>query len=374
MTNRRFSELVGFAPRQPEAELSQCHMDLAASVQLVTEEIVLAISRYIHSQTGLRNLVLAGGVALNCVANGRLLREGPFDDVWVQPASGDAGGAIGAAMFAWYQLLDRPRQSRTMDAQYGSLLGPEYSAAEIEKFLEQAGAKYARYETEDELLSQVAGLLAEERVVGWFQGRMEYGPRALGARSIIGDPRSPRMQSVMNLKIKYRESFRPFAPIVLREEAGNWFELSEAHESPYMLIVADVLQERRIHLDAKQQQIMCDASDLRERVNVPRSEIPAVTHVDYSARLQTVDGVRNPRLHSLLSSFHRRTECPVLVNTSFNVRGEPIVSSPEDAFRCFLTTEMDVLVLGDFVLLKDENRNAISEEERQRHIESFALD
>ena len=374
MTNRRFSELVGFAPRQPEAELSQCHMDLAASVQLVTEEIVLAISRYIHSQTGLRNLVLAGGVALNCVANGRLLREGPFDDVWVQPASGDAGGAIGAAMFAWHQLLDRPRQSRTMDAQYGSLLGPEYSAAEIENFLEQAGAKYARYETEDELLSQVAGLLAEERVVGWFQGRMEYGPRALGARSIIGDPRSPRMQSVMNLKIKYRESFRPFAPIVLREEAGNWFELSEAHESPYMLIVADVLQERRIQLDAKQQQIMCDAVDLRERVNVPRSEIPAVTHVDYSARLQTVDGVRNPRLHSLLSSFHKRTGCPVLVNTSFNVRGEPIVSSPEDAFRCFLTTEMDVLVLGEFVLLKDDNRNSISEEERQRHIESFALD
>lgn len=374
MTNRHFSDLVGFSPRQAEAELRQCHMDLAASVQLVTEEIVLAISRHVQAQTGLRNLVLAGGVALNCVANGRLLREGPFDDVWVQPASGDAGGAIGAALFTWHQLLNRPRESRDIDSQSGSLLGPEYSAAEIEGFLQRAGAKYSCHETEEALLSHVSELLAEERVVGWFQGRMEYGPRALGARSIIGDPRSPRMQSVMNLKIKYRESFRPFAPIVLREEAGKWFDISDSHESPYMLVVADVLDERRVPLDSKQQAVMTEATDLRERVNVPRSVIPAVTHVDYSARLQTVDRVRNPRLHGLLTQFHNQTGCPVLVNTSFNVRGEPIVSSPEDAYRCFLTTEMDVLVLGNFVLLKDDNRDAISEEDRQRHIESFALD
>ena len=374
MTSKAFSRLFDMPPRKPESQLEQKHMDMAASIQLVTEEIVLKIAGHVHQQTGLKNLVLAGGVALNCVANGRLLREGPFDDIWVQPASGDAGGAVGAATFVWHQLLQQERRPSGGDFQFGSLLGPQYDNAGIEQFLRSAKIKYQRFADEGSLIERVGSLLTEEKVVGWFQGRMEYGPRALGSRSIIGDPRSPKMQSVMNLKIKYRESFRPFAPIVLRESASEWFQIAPQHESPYMLIVADVLEERQVPLTVEQQRVMAESSDLCERVNVPRSAVPAVTHVDYSARLQTVDNIRNPRLHRLLSDFLRRTGCPILVNTSFNVRGEPIVCTPEDAFRCFMSTEMDVLVLEDCVVLKSENESTVSGAERQRHLAKFELD
>lgn len=374
MTSKAFSRLFDMPPRKPESQLEQKHMDMAASIQLVTEEIVLKIAAHVHQQTGLKNLVLAGGVALNCVANGRLLREGPFDDIWVQPASGDAGGAVGAATFVWHQLLQQERRPSGGDFQFGSLLGPQYDNAGIEQFLRSANVKYQRFADEDSLIERVGSLLTEEKVVGWFQGRMEYGPRALGSRSIIGDPRSPKMQSVMNLKIKYRESFRPFAPIVLRESASEWFQIAPQHESPYMLIVADVLEERQVPLTVEQQRVMAESSDLCERVNVPRSAVPAVTHVDYSARLQTVDNIRNPRLHRLLSDFLRRTGCPILVNTSFNVRGEPIVCTPEDAFRCFMSTEMDMLVLEDCVVLKSENESTVSGAERQRHLAKFELD
>ncbi|MFO0251986.1 MAG: carbamoyltransferase [Planctomyces sp.] len=374
MTSKAFSRLFDMPPRKPESQLEQKHMDMAASIQLVTEEIVLKIAGHVHQQTGLKNLVLAGGVALNCVANGRLLREGPFDDIWVQPASGDAGGAVGAATFVWHQLLQQERRPSGGDFQFGSLLGPQYDNAGIEQFLRSAKIKYQRFADEGSLIERVGSLLTEEKVVGWFQGRMEYGPRALGSRSIIGDPRSPKMQSVMNLKIKYRESFRPFAPIVLRESASEWFQIAPQHESPYMLIVADVLEERQVPLTVEQQRVMAESSDLCERVNVPRSAVPAVTHVDYSARLQTVDNIRNPRLHRLLSDFLRRTGCPILVNTSFNVRGEPIVCTPEDAFRCFMSTEMDVLVLEDCVVLKAENESTVSGAERQRHLAKFELD
>ena len=374
MTNDAFSQLFDMTPRQPESLLEQKHMDMAASIQLVTEEIVLAIANHIHEQTGIKNLVLAGGVALNCVANGRLLREGPFDDIWVQPASGDAGGALGAALFVWYQLLDNPRQTTSMDSQAGSLLGPAFSDEQIAAFLTKAETKYQRFEDEQSLMEYVARLLAEENVVGWFQGRMEYGPRALGCRSILCDARSPKMQSVMNVKIKYRESFRPFAPIVLREAASEWFDIQPQHESPYMLIVADVASGRKMELSPDQLQLMSQSADLCARVNVPRSEIPAVTHVDYSARLQTVDQIRNPRLHSLLREFQNRTGCPVLVNTSFNVRGEPIVCTPEDALRCFMATEMDVLVLENCVVLKSQNETPQPAAARESHLAKFSLD
>jgi carbamoyltransferase len=374
MTNQAFSKLFNMQPRAPESMLEQKHMDMAASIQEVTEDIVLAISRHIHQETKLKNLVLAGGVALNCVANGRLLREGPFDDIWVQPASGDAGGALGAAMFVWHHLLENPRKTSSIDSQKGSLLGPKFKPNEIRSFLKQQDINFTEFSNEQDLLRQVAGHLEQEKVVGWFQGRMEYGPRALGSRSIIGDPRFPKMQSIMNLKIKYRESFRPFAPIVLREEASQWFDIAPEHESPYMLIVADVLPEHQTQLSDTQQKTMDESADLCERVNVPRSTVPAITHVDYSARLQTVDSDRNPRLHGLLAEFHRRTGCPILVNTSFNVRGEPIVCTPEDAYRCFKATEMDVLVLDDFVIEKNKNRSDISEADKRLHLEAFALD
>ncbi len=372
MTNDAFSKLFDMTPRQPESLLEQKHMDLAASIQLVTEEIVLAIAHHIHQQTGMKNLVLAGGVALNCVANGRLLREGPFDDIWVQPASGDAGGALGAAQFVWYQLLNNPRQTTSMDSQAGSLLGPAFIDEQITTILTKAGTKFQHFDREQSLMECVAQLLADEKVVGWFQGRMEYGPRALGCRSILGDARSPKMQSVMNVKIKYRESFRPFAPIVLRETASEWFKIHPQHESPYMLIVADVADGRRTQLS--QDQLMSQSADLCARVNVPRSEIPAVTHVDYSARLQTVDHIRNPRLHRLLTEFQNRTGCPVLVNTSFNVRGEPIVCTPEDALRCFMATEMDVLVLENCVVLKSQNETPQTAAARESHLAKFSLD
>ncbi|HWB01165.1 MAG TPA: carbamoyltransferase [Pirellulales bacterium] len=374
MTNRRFDALFGGPPRSPESMLEQRHMDLAASIQAVTEEIVLRMGRHIHARTGMKNLVLAGGVALNCVANGRLLREGPFDDLWIQPASGDAGGSLGAACFAWFQLLDKPRQPAGRDLQQGSLLGPAFAADEIEQFLTGCDASYERFADERALLDHVAALLDEGKVVGWFDGRMEFGPRALGARSILGDPRNESMQATMNLKIKFRESFRPFAPIVIREEASRWFDIAPQHESPYMLLVAPVAESRRIEITDEQRQVMQRSPDLRERVNVPRSVIPAVTHVDQSARLQTVDDRRNPRLYRLLEAFRARTGCPVLVNTSFNVRGEPIVCTPGDAYRCFLATEMDVLVLGDHVLVKDEAAAAAGAAARQQYLSQFQLD
>lgn len=375
MTNSRFSRLFDMEPRQPESALEQKHMDMAASVQLVTEEIVLATAQHIHKQTGQKNLVLAGGVALNCVANGRLLREGPFQNIWIQPAAGDAGGALGGAQFVWHQLLNNERcVNSDTDSQSGSLLGPKYSNREIVDYLESTDATYTVYSDESQLIERVTELLTEEKVVGWFQGRMEYGPRALGARSIIGDPRSPKMQSVMNLKIKYRESFRPFAPIVMREKASEWFSIAEQHDSPYMLIVAPVAEDKRTELTEEQQRTLQTATDLRERVNVPRSDVPAITHVDYSARLQTVDNIRNPRLHKLLNSFYTSTDCPILVNTSFNVRGEPIVCSPQDAHRCFLATEMDVLVLENCVLLKADNDTGQTPEQREAYFSQFALD
>jgi carbamoyltransferase len=374
MTNGRFDVLFGGPARNPESDIEQKHMDLAASIQAVTEDAVLAMGRTIHRETGMKNLVMAGGVALNCVANGRLLREGPFEDIWIQPAAGDAGGALGAALFAWYQLLDNPRAPRVVDQQKGSYLGPRFSSSDVQQFLDGAGATYSRAASEAELVDRVAALLEQEKIVGWFQGRMEFGPRALGARSIIGDPRSPKMQATMNLKIKFRESFRPFAPIVLREEASRWFAIDPRHESPYMLLVAPVLKEHRAQVTEEQREIMKNDPDLRNRVNVPRSSIPAVTHVDYSARLQTVDDSRNPRLAGLLRRFQQRTGCPVLVNTSFNVRGEPIVCTPEDAYRCFLGTEMDVLVLEDAILLKEDVKERLDDKAREKYLAQFQLD
>jgi carbamoyltransferase len=346
MTNRRFSALFGGPPRTPEAPLTQREMDLASSVQAVTEEVMLRLGRTVHRELGCRHLCLAGGVALNCVANGRLLREGPFDDIWIQPAAGDAGGALGAALTIWHEYLERPRSVKGTDSMQGSFLGPRFSQEAIEHHLECVGAVFTRLE-DDALFDRLAEILELGGVVGWFQGRMEFGPRALGARSIIGDPRSPAMQSVMNLKIKYRESFRPFAPSVLRERAGEYFELDR--DSPYMLLVAPVRDAIRIPMTAEQKGLFGI-----DQLHVPRSEIPAVTHVDYSARVQTVSEQTNPRYHALISRFAERTGCPMLVNTSFNVRGEPVVCTPEDAYRCFMRTEMDYLVLEDFLLAKSE--------------------
>ncbi|WP_165223245.1 carbamoyltransferase family protein [Aquisphaera insulae] len=374
MTGPRFHDLFGGPPRAPESDLEPRHMDLAASIQAVTEEIVLRIARHVAAKTGKKHLVLAGGVALNCVANGRLLREGPFEDLWIQPAAGDAGGALGAALFVWHQLLEKPRRASARDSQKGSLLGPHFDASAVAEFLADKPSGGRRFDREEELVEHVAELLAEGKIVGWFQGRMEFGPRALGARSILGDPRSPAMQATMNLKIKFRESFRPFAPIVLRDRAAEWFEIEPGQESPYMLIVAPVREERRVPIDAEALRVMEDDPDLRRRVNVVRSEIPAVTHVDYSARLQTVDEDRNPRLTRLLEAFERLTGCPVLVNTSFNVRGEPIVGSPEDAYRCFLSTDMDVLVLEDVVLIKDEATRQAGAAAREEYLAQFQLD
>jgi len=345
MTNGAFDDLFGGGPRTPESPVTQREMDLAASVQAVTEEVVLRMARHVHRETGMRNLCLAGGVALNCVANGRLLREGPFERLWIQPAAGDAGGAVGVALAIHHRVLGAPRRVRSEgDGMSGSYLGPSFDDDAIEATLRRLGAVFERL-TRDELLERTARLLAEERVVGWFQGRMEFGPRALGARSILGDPRSPRMQSVLNLKIKYRESFRPFAPSVLRERLGEWFELDV--DTPYMLLVAPVRADRRLAMTAEQELLFGI-----EKLNVPRSTVPAVTHVDYSARIQTVHAETNPLYHALLDRFLALTGCPVLVNTSFNVRGEPIVCTPEDAWRCFMRTEMDHLVVGSFVLDK----------------------
>jgi len=351
MTNREFDRLFGGPPRAPESEVTQREMDLARSVQEVTEEAMLRMARHVHRETGEKNLCLAGGVALNCVGNGRILREGPFERVWVQPAAGDAGGSLGAALSVWYQYLGNERDVREVcdggaDGMRGSYLGPEFGSDEIEETLVTLGARYRKV-PHAELAETVARLLAEEKVVGWFQGRMEFGPRALGARSILGDPRSPRMQSQMNLKIKFRESFRPFAPSVLRERVADYFELET--DSPYMLLVAPVRERLRRAL-TKDEEALFGV----ERLNVARSDIPAVTHVDYSARVQTVRAEENPLYHELLAAFERLTGCAVLVNTSFNVRGEPIVCTPSEAYACFMRTEMDCLVVGDFVLWKSE--------------------
>jgi carbamoyltransferase len=374
MTNRRFHRLFGGPPRPPESDLEQRHMDLAASIQAVTEEVVLRLAREVYRRTGMKHLVLAGGVALNCVANGRLAREGPFENLWVQPAAGDAGGALGAALFVWHQLLGQPRHTTGRDFQKGSLLGPRFSGQEIQKFLIRAEVDYRRFESDVDFLRHVAGLLADGRVVGWFQGRMEFGPRALGARSILGDPRSPAMQATMNLKIKFRESFRPFAPAVLVEEAAEWFDLPGGQDSPYMLLVAPVREEHRVPIPADCQEVMDHDPDLRKRVNVVRSTMPAITHVDYSARLQTVDEERNPRFYRLLKAFQALTGCPVLVNTSFNVRGEPIVCTPQEAFRCFLATGMDALALEDCVVHKDDLSVKTAAVGREEYLAQFQLD
>ncbi len=374
MTGRRFHRLFGGPPRSPESPLEQRHMDLAASIQAVTEEAVLRIGRHVGRRTGMKHLVLAGGVALNCVANGRLLREGGFEDLWIQPAAGDAGGALGAALFVWHQLLDNPRRPDGHDTQRGSFLGPSFTTDQVGRALAARGASGHRYDDEGELVEHVAALLADGKVVGWFQGRMEFGPRALGARSILGDPRSGAMQANMNLKIKFRESFRPFAPAVLRDRAAEWFDLGPEHESPYMLLVAPVLEGRRVPVDPDALRVMEHDPDLRRRVNVVRSEIPAATHVDYSARIQTVDERRNPRFCRLLEAFDRLTGCPVLVNTSFNVRGEPIVCTPEDAYRCFQATDMDALVLEDIVVVKDAAAREAGLAARGAYLAQFQLD
>jgi carbamoyltransferase len=347
MTNGKFDALFEGPPRKPDQLLTQRHMDLAASVQDVLEEVVLRMTRSLASDTGAKNLCLAGGVALNCVANGRILRDGCFERVWIQPAAGDAGGALGAALAAYYLLQGQPRSVNGCgDRMHGSYLGPEFSQAEIEQSLAKLGARYTVF-NECDLLEECVDALSNEKAVGWFQGRMEFGPRALGARSILGDPRSPQMQSMLNLKVKFRESFRPFAPSVLRERVAEWFELD--CDSPYMLLVADVVENRRKAMTAEQQQLFGI-----EKLNVPRSDVPAVTHVDYSARIQTVHRETNPRYYALLDRFNQRTGCPVLVNTSFNVRGEPIVCTPEDAFRCFMGTNIEVLAVGNCILRKED--------------------
>jgi carbamoyltransferase len=351
MTSQKFHDLFGGQPRKAESWLTQKEMDLAASIQVICEEAVLKAAGHAHKITGMTRLVMAGGVALNCVANGRLLREGPFKEIWIQPAAGDAGGALGAAYLVWHHLLEQPRRPQPSDSQRGSLLGPSFSNEEIQIFLDSLGAIYERIDNEAILLDRVATLAEEGNIIGWFHGRMEYGPRSLGARSILGDPRSTTMQQTMNLKIKFRESFRPFAPCILKECVGEIVEMEDGQESPYMLLVAGVRHELRKQLSEEDRRQLED-SDLRVRVSVPRSSIPAVTHVDYSARVQTVDPERHGRFYRLLKRFSERTGCPVMVNTSFNVRGEPIVCTPEDAYYCFLATEMDVLVIENYLLIK----------------------
>ena len=365
MINKRFCDLFGAPARKPEQELTQFYMDVAASVQKVTEDVMLRTVRFAHATTGKKNLCLAGGVALNCVGNGKILREGPFDSVWIQPAAGDAGGALGAAYMVWHQLLKKPRVVRGGDFQRGSLLGPAYSADEIRAELRSREVVFEEHQDETALVERVAGLIAGENVIGWFQGPMEFGPRALGSRSIIGDARSPKMQSVMNLKIKFRESFRPFAPIVLREDCAEYFGMDARHESPYMLLVAPVRDEKRKAVDQSKQGL--------DKLKQLRSVVPAVTHVDFSARVQTVDETRNPRLTRLLRAFKKQTGSPVMINTSFNVRGEPIVCTPADAIRCFFGTEMDVLVLENFVIVR-KDQAAMPEIDRAKYLSAFALD
>ncbi|MHC4391695.1 MAG: carbamoyltransferase family protein [Planctomycetota bacterium] len=368
MTSKRFDALFGGPPRRAETALTQREMDLAASVQKVTEEVMLRTARHAHEVTGAKHLVMAGGVALNCVGNGRLLREGPFDEMWIQPAAGDAGGALGAALLVWHQLLQRPRTPERPDSQRASLLGPRFDSDHAATFLDSVGAVYERMPGEAAVCDRVAELLATENVVGHMQGRMEFGPRALGGRSILGDPRSPAMQRTMNLKIKFRESFRPFAPSVLLEHAHEVFELEKGQESPYMLLVAPVREDRRLPPPEGA------APTGLDRLSYPRSDVPAITHVDDSARVQTVDEQRNPRYAGILRAFHKRTGCPLVINTSFNVRGEPIVCTPKDAYDCFMATDMDVLVIEDLLLLKSEQPADQVAGRRETHLAQFALD
>ena len=363
MTNKKFAALFGGPPRTSETELTQREMNLAASVQKVTEEVIIQMAKGIAKDTGERNLCLAGGVALNCVANGILLREKIFDDIWIQPAAGDAGGALGAALAAWYLHHNNERKVSTeRDAMKGAYLGPEFSDEEIEAELSTCGAKFEKF-SEDELIEKVAAALAEEKAVGWMQGRMEFGPRALGARSIIADPRSPIMQKQLNLKVKYRESFRPFAPSVLREDVDEWFE-HEA-DSPYMLLVADVKKDKRRVMTDKENSLFGI-----DKLNVIRSSVPAITHVDYSARIQTVHSDTNPRYHAIISKFKEKTGCSLVVNTSFNVRGEPIICTPTDAFKCFMGTDLDILAVGNYFLLKKEQDKSL----RDSYEEFYELD
>ena len=360
MTNKKFNALFGGPPRTSETELTQREMDLAASVQKVTEDIVLELAKGIAKETGERNLCLAGGVALNCVANGILLREKIFDNIWIQPAAGDAGGALGAALSTWYLHHNKERiASKERDAMKGSYLGPEFTDTEIEAELTACGAVFKRL-SESELIEEVATTLADEKAIGWMQGRMEFGPRALGGRSIIADPRSPIMQKQLNLKVKYRESFRPFAPSVLREDVNEWFEHDT--DSPYMLLVADVkVDKRRAMTDEEKALFGID------KLNVPRSSVPAITHVDYSARIQTVHADTNPRYHAVISKFKGKTGCPLVVNTSFNVRGEPIICTPSDAFKCFMGTEMDVLTVGNYILYKEQQDKVLKKNYEERY-------
>jgi carbamoyltransferase len=361
MTSEKFHDLFGGPPRQPETMLTQKEMDLARSIQEVTEDIMLRLARKVQAETNCENLCLAGGVALNCVANGRILREGPFKRLWIQPAAGDAGGAVGAALAVWHEHLGRERKALPGDSMRGCYLGPRFSDAEIEHFLTRHAIPFHKM-TDDELFPAIAREMTEEKVIGWFSGRMEYGPRALGSRSIVGDPRSPKMQSIMNLKIKFRESFRPFAPSVLRERVNAYFEMDV--DSPYMLLVANVQPSRRKEITDEQKILW--GIDL---LNIPKSDIPAITHVDYSARVQTVHQETNPRYHRLISEFESVTGYGVIVNTSFNVRGEPIVCSPEDAYRCFMRTHIDTLVLENFVLYKKEQPKLPDDESWKKEFE-----
>jgi len=361
MTSERFHGLFEGHPRKPGELLTDYHMDLAASIQAVTDEVVLRLTRSLRKETGITNLCLAGGVALNCVANGKVLREGVFDRIYIQPAAGDAGGALGAALVGYHMQRGQQRQANG-DAMQGSYLGPQFAQREIEGRLRKCGARFELLE-DTALIANCAKDLAQGKALGWFQGRMEFGPRALGNRSILGDPRSPTMQKTLNLKVKYRESFRPFAPSVLRERVSDWFEMDS--DSPYMLLVADVVKSRRREMTPEEKQLFGI-----DKLNVPRSEIPAVTHVDYSARIQTVHEDTNPLYYALISVFERKTGCPVIVNTSFNVRGEPIVCTPEDAFRCFMGTELDVLAVGNCYLRKEDQDPAL----KQNYETAFELD
>lgn len=365
MTSSKFEKLFGGAAREPESAVTEREMDIAASIQAVTEEVMLRLANYVHKQTGMKNLVLAGGVALNCVCNGGILRKGPYEDIWIQPVSGDAGGALGAALFVWYQLLGNERKVTGTDKQRGSLLGPEYPDEYIRRFLDSLSIKYHTYE-EEELLVKTAELIDKGNVIGWFQGHMEYGPRALGNRSIIGDARSEKMQSIMNRKIKFRESFRPFAPCVLYEDASSYFEIPKGQDSPYMLLTVPVHKDKRLPHNGE------SLAGL-DKLKVKRSVVPAITHVDYSARIQTVSEETNAKLHCLMSKFKELTSCPIIINTSFNIRGEPIVCSLEHAYRCFMATDMDVLVMGNQLLEKRE-QPGIEQDEIEKYKSQFSLD
>ncbi len=368
MISSKFEKLFGGPARKTEASLTEREMDIAASIQAVTEEIMLRAARYVHQQTGMKNLVLAGGVALNCVSNGRILREGPYENIWIQPAAGDAGGALGAALFVWYQLLGNERKTDGNDKQQASLLGPQYGNEQIRRFLDSVNASYHVFSEQQEVFDKVADMINEGKVIGWFQGRMEFGPRALGSRSIIGDARSEKMQSLMNLKIKLRESFRPFAPCVLREDVHDYFDMRDGQDSPYMLLVASVKENKRLPVP-----IPIETLKGLDKLKVKRSVVPAITHVDYSARIQTVDAKRHPKLYRLIRVFKERTNCPVIINTSFNIRGEPVVCSPEHAYRCFMATNMDVLVMEDQLLYKEEQPQA-KQHEIDEYKARFELD